>query len=48
MQKTLAPIISTSVESEEHARQSQTATVFLFFLDYKAFHFARFKEYGKY
>lgn len=50
MQKTVAPIISTSVESEELARQPQTVAVFLFFLelDYKAFHSARYKEYGKY
>lgn len=45
-----APVISSSVESEEHVRKSQTAIVFLFFLelDYKACHSTRYREYGKY
>ena len=44
----LAPIISSSVESGEHVRKSQTAVRFLFFLelDYKAFYSVRYTEYG--
>lgn len=46
----LAPIISSSVETGQHARKSRKQYFSYFFLElnYKAFYSARYTEYGKY